>query len=470
MNTAIEMPAFDLAIVGAGPAGMAAAVEARARGLVTVVLDEQSAPGGQVYRNIEQAASQSAALWPGYLKGARLAAAFRGAAVDYRPGTSVWHVEADPGQHCRLWLLREDKVGQVTARRVLMAGGALERPVPVPGWTLPGVMTVGALQILLKTAGLVPAGAGVLGGTGPLLYHTAVQHMAAGGGIAAVLLTGAAGGGRAALRHLPGFLASGGWRPGLTLLRAFRALRLRVVRGVREVSIEGGERVRAVRYRTDSGASGEVAAAIVGLHEGVIPASNLARAIGCAHDWDEGQAAFRPRLGRWGQSSVDAVQIAGDGGGIAGADAAPLTGRIAVLGAAGALGRISDAERDRLAAPLLRDLERIMRGRPYVDCLYPPRLARAPLADEVVVCRCEEVTAGALRAALDSGAKGPNEMKAFLRCGMGPCQGRFCGPTVTRLIAAARGVREAEVGYFRLRPPVKPIPLSAFAAASEEVL
>jgi NADPH-dependent 2,4-dienoyl-CoA reductase/sulfur reductase-like enzyme len=207
---------------------------------------------------------------------------------------------------------------------------------------------------------------------------------------------------------------------------------------------------------------------LVALHEGVIPASNLARAIGCDHDWDAGQATFRPRLDAWGQTTVAGVQIAGDGAGIAGADAALLAGRIAVLEAGRALGRLTAAGRDRLAAPLRRDLGWILRGRPFIDRLYAPRLARGQLADAVVICRCEEVTAGAVRGAVASGAQGPNQIKAFLRCGMGPCQGRFCAPTVTRLIAAARGVSEAEIGSFRLRPPVKPIPLSAFAAAGEE--
>ncbi|MDT8343422.1 MAG: (2Fe-2S)-binding protein, partial [Thermohalobaculum sp.] len=316
-------------------------------------------------------------------------------------------------------------------------------------------------------AGVVPSVPVVLAGNGPLLYLTAVQLLASGARIEAVLWTAPPSAWRGALNHLPGFLASGTWRAGLGLLRDFRALGLRVVRDVAAVEITGDGRAEAVRYRTAGGASGEIAAALVALHEGVIPATNLARAIGCAHDWDGAQAAFRPRLDPWGQTSVEGVLIAGDGGGIMGADAAPLAGRLAVLGAAHALGRLTAAERDGLAAPLRRALARILRGRAFIDRLYPPRLARGPLLDEVVVCRCEEVTAGAVRGAVASGAEGPNQIKAFLRCGMGPCQGRFCDPTVTRLIAEARGVPEAEIGQFRLRPPVKPVPLTAFAAAGE---
>lgn len=466
MNAKPDAPVFDLAIVGAGPAGMAAAVEAAARGLAAAVIDEQPAPGGQVWRNIE-AAGAHAALGSAYAKGAAHAAAFRAAVADYRPGTLVWHVETAPGAPARLWLMQGERVGQLRARRVLIASGATERPAPVPGWTLPGVMTVGAVQTLLKGAGMAPSAPVVLAGNGPLLYLTAVQLAAAGARIEAVLWTAPEGAWRGALGRLPGFLASGTWRAGLDLMRSFRALGLRIVRDVAHLEIAGVKCAEAVRYRTAGGASGEIAMGLIALHEGVIPATNLARAIGCVQEWDAEQAAFRPRLDSWGQSSVEGVQIAGDGGGIAGADAAPLAGRLAVLGAAHALGRLTTTERDGLAAPLRRALDRILRGRPFIDSLYPPRLARASLADAVVVCRCEEVTAGAVRAAVASGAEGPNQIKAFLRCGMGPCQGRFCDPTVTRLIAEARGVPEAEIGQFRLRPPVKPVPLTAFAAAGE---
>ncbi|MDT8345983.1 MAG: FAD-dependent oxidoreductase, partial [Thermohalobaculum sp.] len=188
MTAAPAAPVFDLAIVGAGPAGMAAAVEAAARGLAAVVLDEQPAPGGQVWRNIEAAAGR-ASLGASYARGAAHAAAFRAAAADYRPGALVWHVETAPGEPARLWLMQGERVAQLRARRVLIAPGATERPVPVPGWTLPGVMTVGALQTLLKGAGVVPSVPVVLAGNGPLLFLTAVQLATAGARIEAVLWT-----------------------------------------------------------------------------------------------------------------------------------------------------------------------------------------------------------------------------------------------------------------------------------------
>ena len=178
----------DLAIVGAGPAGLAAAVEARAAGLSVVLLDEQPRPGGQIYREVEEvlatAPARAAALGPAYAHGAGLAAAFRASGAAYLPGAMVWQIE--PGRLC---YLAEGRVRVLSAGRILIATGALERPVPLPGWTLPGVMTAGAAQILLKTSGLVPEGGTVLMGNGPLLYLIAQQIGAAGGQVSALVET-----------------------------------------------------------------------------------------------------------------------------------------------------------------------------------------------------------------------------------------------------------------------------------------
>jgi bacterioferritin-associated ferredoxin len=158
------------------------------------------------------------------------------------------------------------------------------------------------------------------------------------------------------------------------------------------------------------------------------------------------------------------ISVAGDGAGIAGAEAAAERGRIAALGAAYRLGRLDAARRDRAAAAPRATLARFERGRAFLDALYrPARAFRVPDGD-TIVCRCEEVTAERIRATVPLGAAGPNQMKAFLRCGMGPCQGRLCGLTVAELIADARGVPVSEVGYYRLRPPVKPISLAELAS------
>src|SRR5262249_38952760 len=182
------------------------------------------------------------------------------------------------------------------------------------------------------------------------------------------------------------------------------------------------------------------------------------------HEWDDQQLCWRPALDAWGQTSLPCVAVAGDGGGIFGAEAAALSGRLAALDAAMLLGRIAAAERDRPARPIRAALARDRAVRPFLDQLYrPPRQVMVPAGDEVVACRCEEVTVGQVRRAARLGAQGPNQLKAFTRCGMGPCQGRVCGPVVAALMADELGRPISEIGTFRPRAPFKPITVGALA-------
>ena len=446
---------YDLAIVGAGPAGMAAATLAAELGLDTLVLDEQDAPGGQIYRAVERSAPQSP-LGADYLAGAGLAAALRSSRATYRPGTTVWHIDPDGA----LSILADGRGETVTARRLLLATGAYERPVPIPGWTLPGAMTVGAAQILLKTADLVPDGKIVLAGQGPLLFLTAAQMLRAGAPPAAILETAPHRNYHAAARRLGSALSGGrAVLKGLGLIAELRRAGIPIRRQVAGLRAIGRDRVEGVAWD-----GGELPADHLLLHEGVIPNIQISLALGLAHDWDEAQWCWRPSLDQWGNSSVATIAVAGDGGGIAGAEAAALSGRLAALAAAAMLEKIDAAERDRRAAPIHRALARERAVRPFLDALYRPAPAMlTPPGDDITVCRCEEVTAGAIRRAARLGAQGPNQAKAFTRCGMGPCQGRLCGPLVAALIAETHGLPVAEIGVYRPRAPYKPVTVGALA-------
>ncbi|MCK8784011.1 FAD-dependent oxidoreductase [Roseomonas sp. NAR14] len=468
----------DLAIVGAGPAGMAAAVEADALGLSVVLIDEQPTPGGQVFRAVEAGAGDPAGDPAGDSagdpalagedrdSGARLVAGLRAAIgasarLDYRPRTALWHLDADAGL---LSTVTDGAAGEVAARRVLLATGAQERPVPIPGWTLPGVLTAGAAQILLKTAGAVPEGAAAIAGQGPLCWLLAVQLLRAGAGPLTLLETSSGG-------ALPRALRAGGlWsgraalRKGVSLMREARARGLRVVPGVRGLRAGGDSRLRRVAWE-----GGTLECGTLLLHEGVIPSTHVTRALGLAHEWDAGQFCWRPRLDAWGATSHPAIAVAGDGGGIGGWEAAVAAGRLAALDAAYRLGRLDAAARDARAAPPRAALRRALALRPFLDRLYAPSPAvLAPPDDATVVCRCEEVTAGQVRAAARLGATGPNQVKAFLRAGMGPCQGRLCGTTVAALVAGARGIPVPAAGVLRPRAPYRPVTVGALAGPLPE--
>lgn len=451
----------DFAIVGAGPAGMAAATLSAELGLDTMLIDEADAPGGQIYRAIERAPAASP-LGADYRAGRQLAQALRGSAALYRPATTVWHIDpaADPG--ATLSLSADRRSETVAARRILVATGAIERPVPIPGWTLAGVMTVGAAQILLKTADFVPEGHAVLAGQGPLLYLAALQLVRAGAPPLAVLETTPRANYAAAARHSRGLWA--GRRDlvrGLALICGLSRAGVALRRGVRGLRALGRHRVECVAWD-----GGEIAADHLFVHEGVIPNTQISLGLELAHRWDEEQLCWRPVTDEWGRTSLGTIAIAGDGGRIAGARAAALSGRLAALDAALLLGRINETERDRRARPIRTDLARERAIRPFLDALYRPADNVLNPPDTVIACRCEEISAGQIRRAVRLGAVGPNQVKAFLRCGMGPCQGRLCGPIVSAVIARARGVPIHDIGTYRPRAPYKPITLGTLAGGA----
>lgn len=452
----------DLAIVGAGPAGMEAAIQASALGLSVKVFDEQPAPGGQVFRGVEAAAGDPVFAGEYTKDGVALVKRFRAApGIDYHPCSTVWHIALHSGQ---ISVLQEGASIEVTAGRILIATGAQERPVPIPGWTLPGVMTAGAAQIMLKTAGAWPEGPVVLAGQGPLAWLLAAQLLQAGLPALTLLETTP----RGALRRAVS--AGGLWRgrsalrKGLHYVRDAQRRGLQVVRAVDGLRAEGDGHVQRVRW-----AGGMAECATLLLHEGVIPSTHITRALGLDHAWDAAQLCWHPVVDAWGATSDPLIAVAGDGAGIGGWESAAAAGHLAALDAAFRAGRLRDAARDRLARAPRQAARRALALRPFLDRLYRPAPSMlAPLDDSTIVCRCEEVTAGQIRQVARLGATGPNQTKAYLRAGMGPCQGRLCGTTTAALIARERGIPIAEAGTLRPRAPFKPLTVGALAALPAE--
>lgn len=456
----------ELLVVGAGPAGMAAATEAARLGIATVLLDEQPAVGGQIYRAITTTPLRDRkVLGDDYWHGESLVQPFMSSGATYIPGATVWATSrmttADPNSGYEVAYSVDGQARLLNTKRILLATGAQERPFPIPGWTLPGVVSAGAAQILLKSSGVVPGQRTLLAGCGPLLYLLAWQYLNAGVKVDALLETTPPGRLAKALPHVWGFLLSPYLAKGLKLVRQVKA-NIPIIKGVTDLQALGADKLESVRYTTGSREQTVPADQLV-LHQGVMPNVNLAQAMGAELQWNTVLKCWEPKVDDWGNTTVGGVSIAGDGAGIAGALAAEHRGRLAALDAAMQLGKITQSSRDGKSLPYRKALQQATRGREFFDTLYQPAdQFRLPKGD-TVVCRCEEVTAQQVRETVKLGCTGPNQMKSFLRCGMGPCQGRFCNVTVTELIAQERGVSAAEVGHYRLRFPTKPLTLGELA-------
>jgi NADPH-dependent 2,4-dienoyl-CoA reductase/sulfur reductase-like enzyme len=461
------MKHVDVLVVGAGPAGLGAALRAHDFGLSVLVVDENPQAGGQIYRALQNTPPRDAAriLGADGPVGKSLLERFAASGIAHLTRVRVWQIGPDKVAYLSA-LSPGTTLDPVQARFIVLATGAQERPFPLPGGTIPGAMTVGGAQILLKTAGLLPPDDAILIGGGPLPYQFAWQVHQAGGRLQAIV------GARGPVAPLPLFghavcaLRDPAplWR-GVKLLADLRRRGVRRIAGAEAIRITGESRVNGVRYML-RGVEYTLKTSRVLLHAGLIPEIGFSSALGCEHFWNRRSHAWQPRCSIWRESSRPDIFIVGDGSGIAGGEAAILSGSIAALEIARRAGKIGEPERDARAGPLIRQWRRKLAIRPFLDVLYPPPVECFSPPDEAIVCRCENVTAGAIRRVARLGASGPWQIKVLTRVGMGDCQGRFCAGVCAVLAAQAAGLGPAEAEMPRGRFPVKPVTLEEIATST----
>ncbi len=458
-----------LVIVGGGPAGLAAAIAARQAGIEPVVLDDNEQPGGQIYRQPPRAFSveNPTGIGKDYVRGRKLLEKAARAGVSVQSGVIVW--DAKPGSLC---CCQGDRSWTLEYQSLILATGAYERPVPFPGWTLPGVFTSGGVQTLLKAQRVLAGKRVLLAGTGPLNLVVANQLADAGAQVVAVLELA-----RPGLGELLPMLA-GPWQllaDGIGYVARLVRRGIPILRGWTIVEARGKEQVTSAvtaqvdkEWRPIAGSERTLEVDTVCLGFGLVPSTELSRLLGCEHRYAAQLGGGIPVHDEYGETSVPGVFVAGDGAGVAGSLVALDAGRVAGVRAAMRLGRLTEKEFLGRAAPSIRRLRGLSRFRAVLDRISYPRPGLFErITPETVLCRCEEVTAGDVGAVLDEGATSLIELKARLRAGMGLCQGRMCSPTLVELVAQRTGQTAEEVRPFSPRPPVKPIPMAALLDPEE---
>lgn len=445
-------------IIGAGPAGARAALALAAAGIRPIVIDEQPRSGGQIYRRPaeELRRSHSEVYGDDHQKAFALHSEFDAAVaaghIDWRPSTTAWAVHEN-----YLHIECAGRPDQIDFDRLLIASGAVERVIPLPNWTLPGTFSLGGAQIALKAHGCAIGERVAFVGTGPLLYLVALQYAQAGADVVGVFDTSPFS---RRISSLPAMLARPDmlWR-GIRITTAL-AMRYRVKlrSGVRPVAIRGSDWVEGVAYEDADGRAHEVACTAIGLGYDLRPEVQLADLAGCEIVYDPRSRNWRPQLDAYGRTSVADVYVAGDGAGIAGADAAELAGSLAAHAILVDLG-----QKTSTPTTMLETHESFRRFRQGVDRAFaaPIDHLREVPAD-TVLCRCEGVTVKAFKETVAAmGAREINRAKSMTRCGMGRCQGRYCEFAASELLAQMLDVPRQEVGRLRAQPPVKPFASSA---------
>ena len=458
---------YDLIIVGAGPAGLAAAKVVAEHGLSAIVLDEQQTPGGQIFRQPPTAFPDAHGTFTaGYGWGRELVAlATSPAKIEWAFGTTALGVLREPDADCLL-LAVDGPTGArtIAGRRLLIATGAYDLPVPLPGGTLPGVMMAGAVQSLLKSQKLLPRGPFVLAGGHPLLFVVADQLLKAGADISEIAFSRGLPSPREMLASLPAVPGHVGMLAELTATIArIVTRRIPIHTNTLVAAAVGDQRVKRVELASGNRRHVVDAGTLV-LGYGFLPSTELARQAHCDLQWVS-------RLGGWVvthddgmRTSIPDVYVAGEPTGVAGADQSRAEGTIAGLALVDDLlgaGTVSAAARHD-AHSALRHASRFSL---VVQRLFEPdRDALAALATpDTIVCRCELVRRNTIDDVLAANPEisSVNAVKLECRSGMGTCQGRYCESTIAALVADTRALPRSQVGRFSAHLPIKPVPLAA---------
>jgi NADPH-dependent 2,4-dienoyl-CoA reductase/sulfur reductase-like enzyme len=460
---------YDVLVVGGGPAGLAAAATAAGLGLDVALVDERPTLGGQIYKQPGPGfvVRDPGRLGRDHLRGRELIEAAEASGAELLPLTSavaVWQDEVvlvTEGRHART----------VSAAHLVIAPGAHDRPVVFPGWTLPGVLTAGAAQTIVKTQRVLPGERVVFAGSGPLALAFPAQLHRYGANVLLALEAGPRPGagdllrlGRAARGNTALFRDAMSYRS--ALLRGRVPMRYgRIV-----VRAEGDGRVEQVvhaavdrDWRVVPGTEERAEADTLCVGYGFVPSVELLRLAGCDFAYDEDLGGAVVVVDDWLRTTVARVSAAGDGTGIAGALVAVDQGRLAALGAALDLDALTSGEADRRAASARARLRRKHAFRMALRPLHAVGPGAYELAaDDTVVCRCEEVTRSEIEAAA-SETTDLNVVKGLTRAGMGLCQGRICQRQVAATIAARHGIPISSVPAATPRFPVRPVPMAAIA-------
>jgi thioredoxin reductase len=463
-----DLPPTPLTVVGAGPAGITAARTAAEAGVEVTVIDDNPLPGGQYYRQSppEFTIPDVVARHSGHPEAAALCAKLDHPRIRYMPQQLVWGVFDER----KLALADRDHTYLLATDRVVLATGAYDRPLAFPGWTLPGVFSAGATLRMVKTQWLNPGKRVLLAGLGPL--QLALADLLLKVDVEVVCVAEAANP-FAAWRYLPNFW--GHWdrlREASAYARRLRQHRVPLLFNHAIVEARGAGHVESATIARLDGQGAPLPGTertfevdTICLGYGFLPSFQLPAAFGCELRYDPNLCWYIPRHDASMETTCSGVFVAGDVTGIGGAHVSQAQGRIAGLVAAHQLDYLDDAALSQKLGPARAELRRLNRLASALQGIYAFRPGLAHLArDDTMLCRCEEVRCGEVKAALAGGAADVHQVKLRTRAGMGYCQGRICSPLIAPIIARETNQTVDALPPFTIRPPIQPVPLGALAA------
>lgn len=463
----------DVLVVGGGPAGLAAALASAEAGLDVVLLDERSKLGGQYFKQpATEYGVEEDALDHQYQQGRALIEQVRASSVTVLLGATVWGAFSPDRLHAAgkdaRWVLRP--------RRLIIATGAYERGVPVPGWTLPGVLSTGAAQNLLRSSQVSPGSRVLVSGNGPLNMQVAAEMARAGVTVVALAeLADLRRPANAALSVRMLAAAPSLVRDGAGYLASLARARVPVLSRSAVIRVEGAPSVMSATVakidaegRTVAGTERQFAVDAVCVGFGFLPSNEIARSLGCRHRYDSLRGGLVVDCDHTGRSSLPSVWVIGDSAAIAGAKVAGAVGVLAGHAVVADLGALAPRPLTKQMRAARRSLARHRRFQHALWQLYAAPVLWDQLAEpDTIICRCENLSLGQVEAGLSPALHSAGALKRVTRVGMGKCQGRYCGPVVTELASRKSGKPVDERAGFFSQVPYKPTEIAMMAAAGD---
>ncbi len=441
------MKSVDLVVIGAGPAGISAAVTGARRGLNVTLLDENPLIGGQVLTQADQNTPRAAAP-DAFRRGKELRADLEHHPVDLKQESIVWGIDGT-----RVAFSSPEGSTRIEASALIIASGAREFVPAFSGWTLPGVMTLGGAQHLIKRYGVLPGKSILLAGTGPLLWALAATALEKGGNLLAILDFGQPA------KWIPALPQVNALKDRLGLawhyLSVIRKHRIRYIFARERLIAHGNAVLRTVsvgnrRFQPE--------ALCVGF--GFRPNVELLQLAGCEMGFERSLGGWIPLTDESLQTTRPGVFAAGECAGIGGAEKALLEGELAALAVFSSLsGSLNSADHGRLAWLRKRIRKETRFGRVLNEVCEPPANFISGQDDDLILCRCESIRAGEVKQAIRDGISSLDGLKNQVRVGQGMCQGRTCGPLLQRLLSEELDLPQERLAPFHVRPPVKPVTL-----------
>jgi NADPH-dependent 2,4-dienoyl-CoA reductase/sulfur reductase-like enzyme len=464
----MDPEAYDVVIIGAGPSGVGAAAVLAEYSLKVLLVDENNQIGGQIWRN------------PVYKPVGRL----RGpqppgrkmdlsAAVDTNKNnlqiiTPACVLGVFPEKHLLLSTSQES-VKEIRARRIIFATGAREKVRPFKGWTLPGVMTLGAAQILLKHYGVLASSKILIAGAGPLVYLLSSQILGSGGKVTTVLDRSSSVTMLNAMWVMAGQLPKIG--QGLLALGCLIKKRVPIKHRMQVVEVKGNNKLQevvAAKIAPDGaivqGSQKRYETQLLACGNGFIPNIELPQLAGCDLTYDADKGGWIVKVDTSMETSLGGVFAAGEITGIAGGDKALIEGQLAALSILKQFGKLSSKKHRIRQTALLIKRKRCERFGAFLNrqwAIHPREWAG--IDDATIICRCEDISMGTIRSWIQEGFTSAPDLKKATRCGMGNCQGRTCAPLIYDILAAYSVAGKQGPHPLSVRTPVKPIPLGDLA-------